>query len=304
MAVVLLAGGTGGAKLACGFRDLLHDGLTVIANTGDDIEIYGAYVSPDPDLATYRLAGALDDRGYGIAGDSHDAMASLKAAGEDVWFTLGDRDLDVCRKRAVALAVGRTLTQAHAEVTAEFDTGGATVLPMSDDLVRTEVQTADGWRGLQQFLILDGANVPIKAVRFVGAQSAKMTDQVRTAVLEADLIVVGPSNPIISIGPILAVPGLAELIIQAPAPVVAVSPFVSGRAVKGPTEAFMAAAGWPEGPEGIVAAYRGLIDGLVTDQPVDLIPNLVTDVLIDNDTAAQRLATEMIEFGKTLVGGR
>ncbi len=296
MVIALLAGGTGGAKLACGLRDLVGDGLRVIANTADDIEIYDVYVSPDPDLITYRLAGALDERGFGIAGESREQMARLAAAGVDTWFELGDSDFEVCRRRAQALAAGSTLTDAHAVATVEFDTGGAQVLPMSDEPVRTVVDTPGGLRGVQEFLIADRCEPQITGVGFGGIERAGPADAVLSALTEADLVVIGPSNPIISIAPILELQGMRSRLSVNLAPVVAVSPYVHGEVVKGPTAKFMAAAGFAPGNEGFARFYDGIADVLVADEDCPGTETVVTDVAMPDADAARRLATALLEL--------
>lgn len=296
MVIALLAGGTGGAKLAVGLRDHVarHGGeLHVIANTGDDIEIYDVHVSPDPDLITFRLAGVLDDAGYGIAGESHDEMDRRRSAGEEIWFELGDKDLAICRSRAEAMTAGATLSEAHAVATAGFDLGPARVLPMSDQPVRTVIHTPNGRRGLQQFMIQDHSTPPIERVEFEGVEQARPSDAALTAIDAADTIVIGPSNPVISIAPILAVPGMREAIDRAAAPVIAVSPFVGGEIVKGPTVAFMRAAGHSPDTAGTAAFYGDLVDHWVADEPAGDRETLVTDVLIDGPLSGLRLAGEI-----------
>lgn len=295
--VVVLAGGTGGAKLAAGLYDLLGEGeLTVIANTGDDVEIHGVHVSPDPDLVTYWLAGIIDERGWGIRDDTWTAM---DAAGEDAWFRLGDRDLELCRLRTERMAAGARQAEAHAEVVRALGVG-ARVLPMSDKPVRTHVRTPAGWRPFQEFMIVDHAAAPIEAVELRGIEEAAPPPEALEAIGAADAIVIGPSNPIISIGPILAVPGIREALAAATAPVVAVSPFVGGRAVKGPTDAFMEQAGLERSAGGIAEAYRGVIDALVADEPVpgSDLPVLVTDTLMEGAAGRRRLAEATLDHAQ------
>jgi LPPG:FO 2-phospho-L-lactate transferase len=286
--VVVLAGGTGGAKLAAGLYDLLGpDELTVIANTGDDVEIHGVHVSPDPDLVTYWLAGIIDERGWGIRDDTWQAMEEA-APGEE-WFRLGDRDLELCALRTRRMRAGERQTTAHAAVVAELGVR-AQVVPMSDSPVRTHVRTPTGWRPFQEFMILDGAAAPIEEVELRGVESAAPPPEALEAIARAEAIVVGPSNPIISIGPILSVPGMRKALAEAPAPVVAVSPFVDGRAVKGPTDAFMDHAGLERSASGIARAYAGVIDGLVADEPAEGVPVHVTGTLMEGAAGRRRLA--------------
>jgi LPPG:FO 2-phospho-L-lactate transferase len=300
LAVVVLAGGTGGAKLAAGLYDLLGpDELTVIANTGDDVEIYGVHVSPDPDLVTYHLAGVIDERGWGVEGDSWRVMGALEAIERPAWFRLGDRDLAMCLVRTQELHAGRRLTEAHAEVVKALGVR-ARVLPMSDAPVRTHVRTPGGWRPFQEFMIVDRAAAPIEAVELRGIEDAEPPPEALEAIAHADAIVIGPSNPIISIGPILAVPGMKEALAESAAPVVAVSPFVGGKAVKGPTDAFMDHAGYEHSAQGIVSAYEGVLDGLVADEQADGLPMLVTDTLMSDADGRRRLAQQTLDHAASL----
>ncbi len=305
--VVLLAGGTGGAMLARGMLDLVGEQLTVIANTGDDVEIHGGYVSPDPDLILYRLADLIDERGFGLRDDSFAVMDGLRALGAEVWFGLGDRDLAVCIDRARRLAAGQRLTEAQTALARALGVR-ARVLPMSDQRVRTRVRVSGRWHDLQEFLIRVPGGAPVENVAFTGAASAAPTAEVLAAIRAAGAIVIGPSNPIISIGPILALPGIREALTTAPAPVVAVSPLVRGRALKGPTERFLQWAGHARSATGVAACYHGVIDGLVADEAVDEavdgIPVHQTDVLMSDGPSQRRLADETLRFAATLEPSR
>jgi LPPG:FO 2-phospho-L-lactate transferase len=297
---VVLAGGTGGAKLARGMLDVVGpDELVVIANTGDDIEIYGAYVSPDPDLITFWLADAIDERGWGLAGDTFQTMNGLRALGVEVWFNLGDRDLAIGIERARLLASGSRLTDAQAHVAAAMGVR-ARVIPMSDGAVRTRVLADGSWWSLQEFLIKRRGTGPVDDVDFRGAGAARPTPEVLAAIDQARAILIGPSNPVISIGPILAIGQLRAALRRSSAPVVAVSPLVRGAVVKGPTEPFLAWAGQPLTSSGIATLYAGLLDGLAADELTDLVPVLETDVLMDSDAARARLAAEALEFALAL----
>jgi LPPG:FO 2-phospho-L-lactate transferase len=298
--VVVLAGGTGGAKLARGMLDVTGPGeLVVIANTGDDIEIHGAYVSPDPDLVTFWLADRIDSRGWGLDGDTFVVMDGLRELGTDVWFNLGDRDLAYGLERARRLTAGDRLTDAQAAITAALLVR-AEVLPMTDYPVRTRVLSDDRWWGLQEFLIRRRGAGEIADVDIRGARAASPTPEVLQRIADARAIVIGPSNPIISIGPILAVPGIREALVAAPAPVVAVSPIVGGEVLKGPTAAFLRWAGVPVSAQGIAELYTGLIDGLIADERIDGMPLLETDVLMDTPEARSRLAREVLDFALAL----
>jgi LPPG:FO 2-phospho-L-lactate transferase len=298
--VVVLAGGTGGAKLARGLLDVVGPAeLTVIANPGDDIEIHGAYVAPDADLVGFWLADLIDERGWGLEGDTFHVMDGLRALGIDVWFNLGDRDLALGLERARALAAGARLTEVHLQL---MDALGvpAAVLPASDRPVRTQVMAGDRWLGFQEFMIRTRAAGPVQDVAFRGIGAAGPTPEVRAALAGARAILIGPSNPIVSIGPILELPGMRAALAGAPAPVVAVSPLVHGRVVKGPTAAFMHHAGRTLDADGIAAHYGGVIDGLVADEPTSRVPVLETDMLMDTPEARRRLAGEALDFALAL----
>ena len=297
--VVVLAGGTGGAKLARGLLEVAGDDLVAIVNTGDDVEIYGAYVSPDPDLVTFWLADRIDERGWGLRDDTFHAMDQLRELGVDVWFNLGDRDLAIGLRRAELLRGGATLTHALSELTRALGVG-ARVLPMADAPVRTRVLARGVWHDFQAFMIRERGAGPVDGVEYAGVEAASPPAPALDALASARAIVVGPSNPVISIRPILAVPGMADALRSSPAPVVAVSPVVRGQIVKGPTEPFMAWLGQPLSAAGVVAAYGGLLDGIVADEPVDGIPHHVTDTLMADAAARRRVAEETLRFAASL----
>jgi LPPG:FO 2-phospho-L-lactate transferase len=298
--VVLLAGGTGGAKLARGMLDVVGaDELVVIANTADDIELYGAYVSPDPDLVTFWLADMIDERGWGIEGDTFAVMDGLRELGVDVWFNLGDRDLALGIERARLLRDGVRLTEAHAALASKYGVTAA-VLPMSDRPVRTVVGAHGRTWPFQEFMIRSGARGPIDDVDFRGAANAEPTPEVLDAIAKARAIVIGPSNPVISIGPILAVPGIREAAKASRAAVVAVSPIVHGEVLKPATVPFMAWAGHELSATGIARFYDGLLDGLVADERTDAVPVLETDVLMPDADGRRRLAAATLEFALSL----
>lgn len=301
--IVVLAGGTGGAKLARGMLDLVGDDLVVIANTADDVEIYGAAVSPDPDLATFWLADRIDDRGWGLDGDTFHVMDMLRELGVDVWFNLGDGDLAWCIERRRRLDDGETPTQALAALARALGVG-ARVLPMCDEPVRTRVLAHGRWFPFQEFMIREGAHGPIDDVAFDGIDDGHPTSDILEAVAAARAIVIGPSNPVISIRPILAVPGMAEALRDARAAVVAVSPIVRGDVIKGPTAAFMAWAGLPLGAAGIARAYAGLADGLLADeaQGVPDVPVRVADTLMTDAAGRRAVAQAALDLALELSG--
>ena len=277
----------------------MADDLVVIANTGDDVEIYGVHVAPDPDLVTYWLADEIDERGYGIRGDTWEVMAALERAGVPAWFRLGDRDLAMCLVRTERLRRGRPLTEAHAAVVAAMGVE-ARVLPMCDQPVQTFVRARGEWHPFQEFMIVQGAEGPVEAVELRGLERARPSDAVLAVLAEAEAIVIGPSNPVISVGPILALPGMREAVAGSPAPVVAVSPFVDGRAVKGPTEAFCEQAGIELSASGIAGAYAGLLDGVVADEEAEAVPTLVVDTLMESQDDRARVAARTLEFAGSL----
>ena len=311
--MVVLAGGTGGAKLARGMLDVVGgERLTVIANTGDDIEIYGAHVSPDSDLISFWLADQIDARGWGLAGDSFNVMAGLRELGEEIWFNLGDRDLAIGLQRAAALARGERLTVAQAAINTRLGLE-ARVLPMSDQPVRTRVLADRRWWSLQEFLIQRHGQGEIEDIQFRGADTAAPSAEVLAALAGAAAIVIGPSNPILSIGPILAAPGLREAMLESQAPVVAVSPLVGGSVLKGPTAACMRWAGVAVSSDGLASLYGELLDGLIADDEVDQDTGtgggdrprmLTTDVLMDTPAARTRLAAAAVDFASELARSR
>ena len=299
--IVVLSGGTGGAKLARGLADAAgHERLACVVNTADDIEIYGAHVSPDPDLVSFWLAGAIDERGWGLRDDTFVVMDALRALGVDVWFNLGDRDLAWCIERSRMLAEGVTLTQALTRLNDALGVR-ARVLPMSDDPVRTWVRTGTAdWCDFQQFMIRESAAGLIEALEYRGAEQARASAEVLEAIASARAIVIGPSNPLASIGPILAVPGIREAMIDAAAPVVAVSPIVEGDVLKGPTASFMAFAALELSAAGVADFYGELLDGIVADENVAVLATLQTDTQMDDAAGRLRLAEETLSFAEAL----
>ena len=301
MSVVLLSGGTGGAKLARGLYDLLGDELAVIANTGDDIEIYGASVSPDPDLVSYWLADRIDERGWGIDGDSFGAMEMLRGLGTEVWFSLGDRDLGFCLERRRLLDAGQSLSEAHATLNRALGVS-AQVIPMSDGRVRTTLRSGRRILGLQEFLIAHGGALTIDDIRFEGASAAAASPAALAALAAARAIIIGPSNPIISIGPILAIEAIRAAIEASSAPVIAVSPIVGGQVLKGPTVACLAWAGATADATGVARHYSPLIDAMVADEPVEGIRSLACDTWMGGASARRQLALRTLDLADALGG--
>ena len=299
--IVILTGGTGGAKLARGIAEVAGpEQLAAIVNTGDDIEIYGSYVSPDPDLVSFWLADAIDERGWGLRGDSFAVMDALRELGVEVWFNLGDRDLAWCIERARMLADGASATAAIARLNEAIGVRSR-VLPMSDDPVRTWVRTASaGWCAFQEFMIRERASGIIEGLEYRGAEQARASEQALAAIANARAIVIGPSNPLASIAPILAVPGIREALAAAPAPVVAVSPIVGGEVLKGPTASFMAFGALDASADGVADFYGELLDGIVADEDVGRLATLQTDTRMSDAAGRARVAEQTLSFAAAL----
>ena len=260
--VTALAGGTGAAKLLRGLAGAGAD-LTVVVNTGDDTEVWGLHVSPDLDTITYALAGRLDlARGWGRADESFHCLESMAAFEAPTWFALGDRDLATHLVRTQALAAGRSLSQVTSEIARRLGVRPA-VVPMSDDRVRTRIRTPAGWLTFQEYFVREKARVEVLEVAYEGAAEARPAPDVLAAIGDADVVVVCPSNPVTSVGPILAVPGIAAALATTRAKIAAVSPIVGGAAVSGPAGQLMAARGWPVSPVGVARAYAPWLDVLL-----------------------------------------
>jgi LPPG:FO 2-phospho-L-lactate transferase len=306
--IALLAGGTGGAKLAAGMQEELGADLSVIANTGDDIETLGVHVSPDPDLVTYWLSGEIDEeRGWGLKDDGFTVFERLTRLGAPSWFGLSDRDLAACLYRRQFVDEGGSHTDAQAQICRGLGVE-ARVLPMSEQPVRTGVLTAAGRRGLQEYLIVDRGEPEVLGVELDGIERAEPTREVLEALRWAEAVVIGPSNPVISIGPILAVPGMREAIREHGVPVIAVSPFVAGEVVKGPTERFMQALGRPSTAAGVASLYAGLIDAMVVDEgdpdpPPSDVPTLSAPTLMEGGAGRARLARIVLDYAASLIQG-
>ena len=267
MKITALAGGTGAAKLLRGLGRVIDPrDLTVIVNTGDDAEIWGLHVSPDLDTVCYTLGGVIDEqKGWGLTDETFHALDQIARFGEPVWFNLGDRDLATHLHRTRLLREGRTLTQITRAIAQALGVP-ATVLPMSDQPVRTRILGPDGWLAFQEYFVREKAQVEVRAVNYAGAPAARPAPGVLDALRTADAVLLCPSNPITSIGPILAVPGLVEALQSTEAIVAAVSPIVGGDAVSGPAGRLMAGAGLPVSATGVARAYGGWLDLLVFDE--------------------------------------
>jgi LPPG:FO 2-phospho-L-lactate transferase len=263
--VTLLSGGVGGARAARGFAAILDpDDLTVVVNVGDDDRIHGVHVSADLDTVVYTLAGMEGPHGWGIAGDTFDTMDRLAAFGVDTSFRIGDRDLATCLARTIALDGGTPLSEVTASISATLGVAPR-VVPVTDDPVRTRLLTTGGeWLAFQEYFVGRGQRDEVAEVRYDGAENARPAPGVAAAIADADLVVIAPSNPPLSIWPMLAVPGVREAV-EAARRVVAISPLFGGRALKGPADRVMASLGLASGTAGVLAAYGGLLDDLVVD---------------------------------------
>lgn len=264
--IVVLTGGTGGAKFVDGLRQVVPSkDLTIIVNTGDDLEWWGLYVSPDLDSITYVLAGLLSkERGWGVKGDTFFCLQAMGDLGEPIWFHTGDRDLAVHLLRTKLLKQGKTLSEISAEIATKMGVE-AQILPMSNARVETRVDTPIGELSFQEYFVQRWYQDPVNSVRFAGIENAEPAPGVIEAIMSATVVLLAPSNPVTSIGPILAVPGIMEALKQTRAPVAAVSPIVGNSAVSGPAGILMAAQGLPVSIAGVAQAYREFLDILVVD---------------------------------------
>lgn len=264
--IVVLTGGTGGAKFVDGLRQIASSQqLTFIVNTGDDLEWWGLHVSPDLDSISYALAGLLSrERGWGVKGDTFFCLQAMGELDEPIWFHVGDRDLAVHLLRSKLLAQGKTLTEVTAAISGKLGVQ-ARILPMTNSPVETRVDTPLGELHFQEYFVQRWYQDPVKSVRFVGAAEAQPAPGVVEAIISASAVILAPSNPITSIGPILAVPGIREALRETPARVAAVSPIVGHTAVSGPAGILMAAQGLPVSIAGVAQAYEDFLDILIAD---------------------------------------
>jgi LPPG:FO 2-phospho-L-lactate transferase len=305
--VVALCGGVGGAKLALGLERLIGADLSVIVNTGDDFEHLGLHVSPDIDTVVYTLGGLSDlERGWGRADESWNFMEALGGLGGETWFRLGDRDLGMHVERTRAMRGGVSLTEFTTAMARRLGIA-ASILPMSDDSVETMVMTADGALPFQRYFVGLQCAPVVKRLEFNGAERAAATSQVVAALRNPDLaaIIVCPSNPYLSVDPILAVADISKALDEVAAPIIAVSPLIGGQAVKGPTTKIMAELGVPADTASIARHYR-FIDGLIVDETdraeaakVEL-PVLITSTLMRSLGDRDRLAADCLEFAGQL----
>jgi LPPG:FO 2-phospho-L-lactate transferase len=310
--VVALAGGVGGAKLALGLQLVVAPGdLSVVVNTGDDQEFHGLLVCPDHDTVLYTLAGLADrERGWGLAGETWAAADQLARLGEPTWFAIGDRDLALHVHRTRRARDGERLTLIALDVAARLGVASR-ILPMADEQVRTRVRTADGWLPFQDWFVRLGNEPAVLEVAIEGAERARMTPEVEGALAAADAIVICPSNPLVSIAPILAVPGVRGAIEDARrrgTRVAAVSPIVGGRALRGPADRMLAALGEEVSALGVARRYVGLADAFVIDlADAALAPDVerlgmravVAESVMTDDVSRAALARAVLEACRT-----
>jgi LPPG:FO 2-phospho-L-lactate transferase len=274
--IVALAGGVGAAKFLRGLVDLVDpETLTIVSNTGDDLERFGLHISPDVDIVAYTLGGLVDEeRGWGIRGDTFEALAMLQRYGEAGWFNLGDRDLATHILRTERLRAGESLTGITKSFCQALNVRSR-ILPMCDQVVPTLIRTPAGLFHFQEYLVQRGGREEVLEVIFQGVEQARPAPGVCAALAQAEGILICPSNPIISIGTILAVPGMRQAIVDSPAPVVAVSPIVAGKTLKGPADLMLRGLGLEVSACGVAQYYGDLLRGMVIDtQDVDLQPRL------------------------------
>jgi len=265
--ITVLTGGTGGAKFVDGLRQIVSpEELTIIVNTGDDHEWWGLYVSPDIDSITYVLSGLLSsERGWGVRGDTFHCLQQMKELGEEIWFSIGDRDLATHLLRSKLLAQGRTLSEATATISARLGVKQR-ILPMSDQRVETRVQTPVGELSFEEYFVKRWYQDPVESVRFAGALESEPAPGVIEAITSASAVLIAPSNPVTSIGPILAVPGIREALAKTAAPVVAVSPIIGTAAVSGPAANLMQAESLEVSIAGVAKAYEDFVNFLLAHE--------------------------------------
>jgi LPPG:FO 2-phospho-L-lactate transferase len=315
MRVLLLAGGVGGSKIADGLAKHVGPDLTVIVNTGDDLELHGLAIWPDHDTVAYTLADLDDEiRGWGLRGESWTVMDRLEELGQLSWFRLGDRDLATHLWRTDRLRAGDRPTDVALELRKAMGIGPR-ILPMADEPVRTEVLTADGWLEFQEYFVHRHQEPAVHEVRFRGVDDARVTPEARAALDAADVVVIAPSNPIVSIAPILAVPGMRGAVTdvrERGIPVVAISGIIGGKALKGPADKMLASLGRDSSAVGVAREYVDVADAFVLDT-VDAatapsiealgMRTLVTDTIMRDDAGRARLAGEVLAFATgTAVG--
>jgi len=310
--VIALCGGVGGAKLAMGLYRILGEKLTIVVNTGDDFEHLGLCVSPDIDTVLYTLSGLANrELGWGRGDETWNFMEAVTVLGAETWFRLGDRDLALHVERTRRLKAGHSLSEIVRDFAKSLGVT-AEIVPMSDDPVRTMVVTSEGTLPFQRYFVERRCVPKVERIFFEGAELARPNPALREALADPNLaaIILCPSNPFLSIDPLLSIPGLVTLLRQAAVPLVAVSPIIGGKAVKGPTSKIMSELGLAANTQAIADHYAGLLDGLVVDETdraesVSLaLPVRVTATLMTSDADRERLARDVLDFASQLPGRR
>lgn len=301
--VTLLAGGVGGAKMAEGFAALDDVDLSIIGNIADDEAFHGLWVSPDIDTLTYSLAGLINrDQGWGVADEGRRALDVLGRLGADIWMFLGDRDFGLHIYRTERRRRGDRPSDIAQDIAKSFGLRPRILLP-TDDIVQTQVKTADGWLSFQEYFVREQCRPDVEALHYAGIDKAKPSPAAIESLHSADLIVIAPSNPLVSILPILGIKGIGEAVREAKAPVIAVSPLIAGKVVKGPADRMLSALGHRADVTGLARIYADLADILVIDQrDKDLMDQLrqigpcpiCTNILMPDLPAKRRLATEIL----------
>jgi LPPG:FO 2-phospho-L-lactate transferase len=313
MKVTLLAGGTGGAKLAHGFQMVLPPrDLSVVVNVGDDGEHHGLLVCPDLDTIMYTLAGVANrEQGWGVAGDTFTAMGLFERYGAETWFRIGDADLATHVRRAELMADGATLTDATASMATALGVASH-LIPATNDRLRTRLMTDAGELDFQDYFVRRQQRDEVRAVRFDGADAARPSPAALVALATAELVVIGPSNPLVSIGPILAIPGMREALVASPAPRIGVSGIVAGKALRGPADRMLTSLGHDSSALGVARLYQGVVDRFVIDEAdaalapaieaLGMAVSVLPTVMSDDDGRA-RLARSLVELGEGMLRG-
>jgi LPPG:FO 2-phospho-L-lactate transferase len=312
--IVALAGGVGGAKMAQGLQAALPPGdLTVVVNTSDDFELYGLHISPDLDTVMYTLAGIADPvNGWGVAGDTRNTLEAIARYGHEPWFLLGDQDFATHILRTERLRTGMPLSVVTTHLSDALGIQ-TRIVPMTDDRVATLVETPAGTLEFQDYFVGRGQTDDVLGVDFAGIEVATAHSDALAAIREADAVVIAPSNPIVSVAPILATPGLREALVNTLAPIVAVSPIVGGHALKGPAAQMLATLGHEVSALGVARLYVDVVDGFVIDEvdrelgpAIELIgPRVLEAATVMGDEAdRRRLAAEVLDFAAALARER
>jgi len=305
MNIVLLCGGVGGSKMAEGlYHSAYNKELSIIGNVADDQEFHGLWVSPDIDTLTYTLADIIDsEKGWGLSNETDHTLNALNRLGCDTWMYLGDQDFATHIYRTQQRTLGVRPSEIASTIAKKLGVKANIVLP-TDQVIQNRVRTDDGWQDFQSYFVKNGCQEQILEMNLSGIEQAHATPEVLTTIAEADFIIIAPSNPIVSISPILAIPGIEEALHQSSAPIIAVSPIINGKAIRGPADKMMNAAGYSSDVMGVAQCYQGVIDGIVIDKADQhFVPQLerknlqvmVTDTLMNNRQSKVDLANAIVE---------